>query len=423
MNVPKLRFKDENKADYPDWQFANFGDVFTFKSTNSYSRECLNYEIGTTKNIHYGDIHTKFKTLFDINNEKVPFVNSDISLDKVNTEAFCRVGDLVIADASEDYKDIGKSIEIINLNNQAVIAGLHTFLARPAIGLLSTGFMGYAMQSTAVRLQVMTIAQGTKILSISTGRLAKVQIPLPKVEEQQKIADFLSAVDEKITALTAQKTALTQYKQGMMQRIFAQTLRFKDDNGVEYPEWDIKTLGELAKKSTSKNKDESVKTVFTNSAVQGIVNQLDFFDKDIANQNNLANYYIVEKNDFVYNPRISKFAPVGPIKRNHLGTGVMSPLYTVFRFNEGNLGFMSYLFDTAIWHDYMFSIANFGVRFDRMNISQADFFEMPIAYPCIEEQTKIAQFLTELDDKINAVDAQIQSAQQWKQGLLQQMFI
>lgn len=258
---------------------------------------------------------------------------------------------------------------------------------------------------------------------ITAGQLKKLNIYIPEETEQQKIADFLSAVDEKITALTAQKTALTQYKQGMMQRIFAQTLRFKDDNGVEYPEWDIKTLGELAKKSTSKNKDESVKTVFTNSAVQGIVNQLDFFDKDIANQNNLANYYIVEKNDFVYNPRISKFAPVGPIKRNHLGTGVMSPLYTVFRFNEGNLGFMSYLFDTAIWHDYMFSIANFGVRFDRMNISQADFFEMPIAYPCIEEQTKIAQFLTECDDKINAVDAQIQSAQQWKQGLLQQMFV
>ena len=242
MNVPKLRFKDENKADYPNWQFANFGEVFTFKSTNSYSRECLNYEIGTTKNIHYGDIHTKFKTLFDITSENVPFVNTDIPLDKVNDEAFCCVGDLVIADASEDYKDIGKSIEIVNLDNQSIIAGLHTFLARPATGLLSIGFMGYAMQSSAVRLQVMTIAQGTKVLSISTGRLAKVQIPLPEKEEQQKIADFLSAVDEKITALTAQKTALTQYKQGMMQRIFSQTLRFKNDNGADYPEWEVKYL-------------------------------------------------------------------------------------------------------------------------------------------------------------------------------------
>ena len=215
-----LRFKDDNGADYPDWEFVNFGDVFTFKSTNSYSRECLNYETGTTKNIHYGDIHTKFKTLFDITNEKVPFVNSDISLDKVNDEAFCRVGDLVIADASEDYKDIGKSIEIINLNNQRVIAGLHTFLARPATGLLSTGFIGYAMQSAAVRLQVMTVAQGTKVLSISAGRLAKVQIPLPKTEEQTKIAQFLTECDDKINAVDAQIQSAQQWKQGLLQQMF-----------------------------------------------------------------------------------------------------------------------------------------------------------------------------------------------------------
>lgn len=215
-----LRFKDDNGADYPDWEFVNFGDVFTFKSTNSYSRECLNYEIGATKNIHYGDIHTKFKTLFDITNENVPFVNSDISLDKVNDDAFCRVGDLVIADASEDYKDIGKSIEIINLNNQRVIAGLHTFLARPATGLLSTGFIGYAMQSTAVRLQVMTVAQGTKVLSISAGRLAKVQIPLPKTEEQTKTARFLTELDDKINAVDAQIQSAQQWKQGLLQQMF-----------------------------------------------------------------------------------------------------------------------------------------------------------------------------------------------------------
>ena len=215
-----LRFKDDNGADYPEWESVNFGDVFTFKSTNSYSRECLNYEIGTTKNIHYGDIHTKFKTLFDITNENIPFVNNDISLDKINDEAFCRVGDLVIADASEDYKDIGKSIEIINLNNQRVIAGLHTFLARPVAGLLSTGFIGYAMQSAAIRLQIMTIAQGTKVLSISTGRLAKVQIPLPHKEEQTKIAQFLTELDDKINAVDAQIQSAQQWKQGLLQQMF-----------------------------------------------------------------------------------------------------------------------------------------------------------------------------------------------------------
>ena len=396
MNVPKLRFGEFEG----DWDIATFGDIAT-KQSRKYNPEIEKNDLPCIELEHIeqgtgsllGSVNARgqksIKNCFNQGN--VLFGKLRPYLKKYaqpNFDGVC---------SSEIWVFKGKTVN-------------DDFLYR----LIQTDYFMGAVNSTS----------GSKMPRAEWDLLKNLNFGYPKnTNEQQKIADFLSAVDEKITALTAQKTALTQYKQGMMQRIFTQTLRFKDDNGVEYPEWDIKTLGELAKKSTSKNKDESVKTVFTNSAVQGIVNQLDFFDKDIANQNNLANYYIVEKNDFVYNPRISKFAPVGPIKRNHLGTGVMSPLYTVFRFNEGNLGFMSYLFDTAIWHDYMFSIANFGVRFDRMNISQADFFEMPIAYPCIEEQTKIAQFLTELDDKINAVDAQIQSAQQWKQGLLQQMFV
>lgn len=402
MNVPKLRFGEFKSS----WKFMKLGQLGNTIAGLTYSPKDIRDSgllVLRSSNVKDGQI--------DLGD--CVYVDTNVKGAKISQE-----NDILICVRNGSTSLIGKNALIpAGIPHCTHGAFMTVFRAE------QPKFIHQLFQTTNYKTQV-SADLGARINSINNSQLIKYQFAVPPTEcEQQKIADFLSAVDDKITALTAQKTALTQYKQGMMQRIFAQTLRFKDDNGVEYPEWDIKTLGELAKKSTSKNKDESVKTVFTNSAVQGIVNQLDFFDKDIANQNNLANYYIVEKNDFVYNPRISKFAPVGPIKRNHLGTGVMSPLYTVFRFNEGNLGFMSYLFDTAIWHDYMFSIANFGVRFDRMNISQADFFEMPIAYPCIEEQTKIAQFLTELDNKINAVDAQIQSAQQWKQGLLQQMFV
>lgn len=207
-NVPALRFSEFNE----DWKEKKYGEIFSFKTTNSYSRENLNYETGEVKNIHYGDIHTKFKTLFDITKEYVPFINEEISLKKIAEDNYCKVGDLVTADASEDYADIGKCIEIIKLNNEKVLAGLHTFLARPSLYKIESGFSGYLMQSRKIRLQIMTIAQGTKVLGLATGRLAKIKLDIPETKEQKKIAAFLMAVDEKIQQLAKKKTFWSNIK-------------------------------------------------------------------------------------------------------------------------------------------------------------------------------------------------------------------
>jgi len=216
----KLRFKDENGNEYPDWEEKSFGDIFTFYTTNSLSREKLNYEEGKVKNIHYGDIHTKFKTLFDINNEIVPFINLDFDFSKIKKECYCQEGDLVIADASEDYADIGKSIEIINLKNEKVLAGLHTFLARPNKTRMYIGFSGYIVRSDNFRKQIMTIAQGSKVLSISTGRLAMLEMKIPIIEEQQKIANFLSSIDAKIENTHGELEKIQLFKKGLLQKMF-----------------------------------------------------------------------------------------------------------------------------------------------------------------------------------------------------------
>ena len=216
----KLRFKDENGEDYPDWKEKNFGDIFSFYTTNSLSREKLNYESGVVKNIHYGDIHTKFKTLFNINDELVPFINSDFDVSKIKVECYCQEGDLVIADASEDYADIGKSIEIINIQNEKVVAGLHTYLARPNKTKMYIGFSGYIVRSNNFRKQIMTIAQGSKVLSISTGRIAMIKMKIPIVEEQQKIANFLSSIDDKIEGTNKQITQTQIFKKGLLQQMF-----------------------------------------------------------------------------------------------------------------------------------------------------------------------------------------------------------
>ncbi|MBU3945194.1 MAG: restriction endonuclease subunit S [Proteobacteria bacterium] len=249
------------------------------------------------------------------------------------------------------------------------------------------------------------------------------KIVVPTLPEQQKIASFLSAIDQKLQQLNRKKELLEQYKKGVLQKIFSREIRFQDENGQDYPDWQEKRLGTLAKKITTKNQNSTVTNVLTNSATQGIVSQQDYFLKDIANQNNLGGYYIVDTDDFVYNPRISSSAPVGPIKRNKLGKGVMSPLYSVLRFDAGSLNYFEYYFETTGWHTYMHSIANFGARHDRMNITNADFLKMPIPYPCKEERNMICLFLENLTTKLDVVKAQLAQTRTFKKGLLQQLFV
>jgi type I restriction enzyme S subunit len=199
-------------------------------------------------------------------------------------------------------------------------------------------------------------------------------------------------------------------------------LRFKDSTNQAFPNWKTIELEMIAFKVNKKNKDSSLTNVLTNSAVQGIVCQSDYFERDIVNENNLAGYYVVEKDDFVYNPRISSNALVGPIKRNKIDIGVMSPLYTVFKFKEGNLDFFEQYFQTNHWHEYIKSVSNSGIRHDRMNISSENFLRLPLPYPILEEQTKIANFLSAIDEKISQIAKKCELLAQYKKGLMQKIF-
>lgn len=260
-------------------------------------------------------------------------------------------------------------------------------------------------------------------LRLYADDFARIPLHLPTLPEQQKIAAFLKMVDAKLVQLTAKHAALARFKAGLMQKLFSQQLRFTRDDGKAFPEWDVRDLGDIASRSAKKNKDLAHTRVLTNSAVHGVIDQRDFFDKDIANSENLDGYYIVKKGDFVYNPRISVSAPVGPIKRNDLGDGVMSPLYTVFRFHDENTDFFAQYFQTSLWHDYMKSVANYGARHDRMAITIVDLMSLPLPFPHPDEQQKIANAISAMDSKIRAVVDQVTNLEAFKKGLLQQMFV
>ena len=128
--LPRLRFPEFRNA--PPWLAPAFADLYCFKRTNTLSRDKLNYDTGEIRNIHYGDIHTKFKPLFRMGNEHVPYSNRDASSNGFDESAFCEEGDIILADASEDLDDVGKAIEIVSLDGERVVAGMHTILATRA---------------------------------------------------------------------------------------------------------------------------------------------------------------------------------------------------------------------------------------------------------------------------------------------------
>ena len=396
MAIPELRFKEFNK----EFEYTTLGDSVDIKSGYSPSK----YELNSN-----GDI--PFLKVEELNN-----------CDKYqeNSRFYTESHKDVIPRRSVIFPKRGAAI----LNNKVRILKVDALLDSNLMALipkptLKSEYLYYLIN----KIELYKIADTSTIPQINNKHIEPYKVYLPVCEEQTKIATFLANVDDRLFKLTEKHNLVNQYKKGMMEQLLSQKIRFKADDGRDFPEWKDKELSDIASKSLRKNKDESVSEVLTNSATQGVIKQSDYFDREIVTKANLKGYYVIELGDFVYNPRISSNAPVGPIKRNRQCLGVMSPLYTIFTISSGNLTYLEYFFESSVWHDYIKSVSNSGVRHDRMNIKNQDFFGMPILYPCIQEQTKIANFLSAIDQKIDNIAAQIDQAKVWKKGLLQQMFV
>jgi len=419
---PKLRFVNFSK----EWNEISFGDAFDFKQTNSLSRDKLNYECGKVKNIHYGDIHTKFHSNFYINKENVPYINEDINLNKIDSENYCKENDLIIADASEDYLDIGKSIEIRNLDNQKVVSGLHTLIARPKSNYFSQGTLGYLMRSRTVRLQIMILAQGTKVLGISPKHLNKIIFKLPEILEQQKLAEFLESTDSWIGNLKQQKKSLEIYKKGMMQKIFAQEIRFKDKNGNGFPEWEEKELRFCAEKIWI----GLVTTMTTSYETSGtcLIRNQNIRENKIVDESPI---YLNDKFANLYKSRSVKFGDVVTVHTGDVGTSaVIDHKY------DGAQGFatLNTRLNTSILNNFYLSFffnskkyKTWALRYStgdgRNNLNLNDFIKSKIPLPCIFEQQRIAEFLILIDKLLESKQQQIAKAEEWKKGLMQGLFV
>ena len=407
-NVPKLRFKGFSD----EWKEIKLGEFLTFYSTNSFSRDCLNYEKGDVQNIHYGDIHMKFPTILDTEKYSIPYINSDINITKYSEESYCKDGDLVIADASEDYADIGKGIEVCNIGNKKILAGLHTILARDNKQKTVNGFKGYMMQSESVRKQVKVLAAGAKVVGISKSNLEKVNVKLPTLQEQERIANFLTKVDKIIEKQEEKVKNLEKYKKGMMQKIFSQEIRFKDENGKEYPEWEEKKLGEIAgvimgQSPSSEAYNENYEGI---PLIQG--------NADIKLRKTAPRIYTTEitKTCEIGDIIMSVRAPVGSIGiADHnccIGRGVCA-----IKAKINN----NYLYQVLLKKENKWSSISQGSTFESIN--KNDINGLKIVVPSLKEQEKIADFLTKIDLSSQKEYDKLKELKQWKRGLLQQMFV
>ena len=376
-----------------------------FKVTNSFSRENLNYEYGKVKNIHYGDIHTKFQTLFDINYESVPFINEEIDISRISDENYCKNGDIVFADASEDLNDVGKSIEIINTNGEKLLSGLHTLLARPKQDVFHLGFSGYLFKSNSVRVQIQKESQGSKVLSINVGRISKVELSFPPVEEQRKITSFLSLIDSRIKTQNKIINDLKTLKTTLSKKIFSQELRFKDDKGNEFLEWENILLGDTLDYEqptnylvSSTEYDDSFEIPVVTAGKTFILGYTDE-KKGVFEKEKLP---VIIFDDFTTASQFVDF----PFKAKSSAMKILKAK------NDTNIRF---IFEALQMINY--EVGGHGRHWISV------FSNLSISVPSLPEQTKIANFLSAIDSKIDMENQLLQKLEEQKKYLLQNMFV
>ena len=422
LNVPNLRFP-EFKG---EWKKYKVSDILEFFPTNSLSWDQLEYGTDNIYNLHYGLIHKGLPTQIELVKCSLPNIKKEL-IPKNYT--LCKDGDVAFADASEDTNDVGKVVEFLSCENKNIICGLHTIHGRDKKNLTINGFKGYAFSSEIFRCQIRRLSQGTKIYSISPKNFKDISIGVPSKEEQSKIAALLWLLDHRIAT---QNKIIEKYEsliKGIGNKLFSFKMRFKTNDGNDFPSWKTKSFENIGKTFSGlsgKAKEDfgigkpyiQYKQVFDSPQIQiqncGLVNV-----SDSENQNNVKYgdvFFTVSSetpdeigmssvlldevdemylNSFCFGYRLSSFE-------------VLSPLYA------------SYFFRDSSFRNKVVKIAQGSTRY---NISKSELIKLEISLPSIEEQARIASFLSAVDEKIKNEKEILNLYLIQKSYLLRQMFI
>lgn len=424
MGEPRLRFKADDGSEFPAWEEKTFWDVFANLTNNTLSRECLNAESGQARNIHYGDVLVKYGVVVDVQRDGVPFVNPDVECKRWDC---LKDGDVVIADTAED-ETVGKAVEISNAGSDIVYSRLHTIACRPKEEF-APGYLGNYINSMSYHDQLRPYMQGIKVTSVSKTNIGLTHLLVPTLPEQRKISDCLSAVDAVIAAQQAEVDAWEQRKKGVMQKLFSQEVRFKADDGSDFPDWEEKTLGEEGQfygGLSGKGKE----------------------DFDCGN-GRFVTYMNVYKNTFASRDAMGRVKVGDAEKQNKVRYGDI--LFTQSSETVDEVGLSSvYLYDdepylNSFCMGYRFnnpanvcpefigycmrsneirkSIMLMGQGISRINLGAKRLATVKYKIPSLPEQRKIADCLASMDEVIQKSKNELAKWHELKKGLLQQMFV
>jgi len=240
--IPAIRFKGFDEA----WEQRKYRDTFTSLPNNTLSRAELNYNSGSAKNVHYGDVLIKFGELLNVREDEIPYITNGALADKFKSSKL-QNGDVIVADAAED-ETVGKCTELVNIDEEILVSGLHTIPCRPIISFAS-GYLGYFMNSSSYHDQLLRLMQGTKVSSISKSALQDTDITFPMdIVEQKQISVYFQQLNNLITLHQRKLLKIKNIKKAMLEKMFPQ-------NGQSNPEirfngftdaWEQRKLFEVA---------------------------------------------------------------------------------------------------------------------------------------------------------------------------------
>ncbi|MBX4652526.1 MULTISPECIES: restriction endonuclease subunit S [Klebsiella/Raoultella group] len=402
MNMPTLRFplQDNKWREEPVISLADYVDYRgkTPKKTES------GVFLVTAKNIKQGYIdYESSQEFIDPGEYDEVMRRGKPKIDDVLITTEAPLGNI----ASVDREDIALAQRVIKYRGKDKI--------------LNSCFLKQLFLAPRFQDEIASKATGGTVQGIKGSVLHQIKIYIPDFDEQTMIADFLSSVDEKITLLNKQYDLLCQYKKGMMQKVFSQELRFKDDNGGNFPEWEtcklkkflIPTLREVKKPI------ENFLSIGIRSHFKGTFHK----DNQDPNKVSVDKLFLVHEGDFILNITFAWEGALAIAKKED-DLGYVSHRFPTYTFNKEFIisEFFRYIYTLPKFLTYLDLCSPGGAGRNRV-LKKSEFLEIEIDRPCLAEQTKIANLLSALDDKIAIKKAELDRLKTWKQGLLQQMFV
>lgn len=406
------------------WKYFPFGDVFEFIQSNALSREQLTFDEheGEIFNIHYGDIHSTYKSdILDFDKEeKVPRIKDVIESKSL---AFLKEGDLVIADASEDYKGVAANLEIRNIKNRKVTGGLHTFVARDKSGLTAQGFRTYILKNPAITTDLKKLATGSKVYGVSKTNLATLKVLLPTEKEQIKIAKILSTWDNAIESLEQLIAKKEGTKKALMQQLLTGKKRFKKFKGVKLKEYNLSEVTKLVRGPFG---GALKKEIFVPSGYKVYEQK-----NAIYNDFKIGNYFIddqkynelkrfkIEPNDVIMSCSgtagklavVPKDAQPGIINQALLKITV-KPDFLITDY------FIQFVNSPLFLNQLFVDLAGGAIK----NVGSVSVLnKLKIIVPSLPEQKQIASVLSNADEELKALNEQLSIYKNQKQGLMQQL--